>query len=86
MPSIFSSAFYLLFKMDSQIRILIAEEGLRRIRNSQEPQEHDPRDNPKGLPLQPIHRDDENRLSRVYAFTNLWLCRFRSTRKWPSWS
>jgi len=45
----------------------MAETSIRRIRNSQEPQEHDPRDNPKGLPIQPIHRDDENHLRKRKA-------------------
>lgn len=50
--------------MDSRIRVLMAETGLRKVRNGQEPQEHDPRDNPEGLPIQPIHWNDENYLRK----------------------
>jgi len=46
--------------VDSRISILMAEEGLRRIRNGQEPQEYHPKNNPKDLPIQPIHLDYEN--------------------------
>jgi len=53
--------------MDSRIRILMAETGIRRIRNSQEPQEHDPGDNHEGLPIQSTNRNDENRLRKKRA-------------------